>query len=77
MKKSSRGVSYFAARAATRGAMLALTLWTALPSGAVAQDRAVLQVEPDTEVRLRRWLEVRAERSGRRCGHSPGWAHGV
>ena len=57
--------------------MLALTLWTALPSGAVAQDRAVLQVEPDTEVRLRRWLEVRAERSGRRWAGSLAIANGA
>jgi len=65
-------VSYFVARLATRGVMVAMASWLMLSSApAEAQDRAVLQEEPDDEQRLRRWLEVRAERSGRR------WAAGL
>ena len=47
--------------------MVALAIWSVLPSAwAEAQDRAVLQVEPDDEARLRRWMEVRADRADRR-----------
>lgn len=71
-RKSSRGVSYFVARLATRGVMVAMASWLTLSSASVeAQDRAVLQEEPDDEQRLRRWLQVRADRSGRR------WAAGL
>lgn len=52
--------------------MVAMASWLMVSPAAVeAQDRAVLQEEPDDEQRLRRWLEVRAERSGRR------WAAGL
>lgn len=65
-------VSYLLPRRITKGAMVALAIWMAVPSArAEGQDRAVLQAEPDSEARLRRWLAVRAERGARR------WAGGL
>lgn len=71
-----RPLSQFTARRSTGYVLCVLALMN-VTTEVAAQDRAVLVGEPDDEVRIRRWLEIRAERGDRRLAASFALGNGI